>query len=252
MKTSEVMTSFPLQITFRNGVLSPEAELRIRLEAAKLETFYSRIMGCRVEIESPHRHHRHGSPYHVRIDLTLPGGELVIKHEPSLRTRARQSGELKLKKHLEVSAPFKQLRLAIAEAFKKAGCQLQDYVRRQRGDVKHLEMPPRARITQLFPDKDYGFMVTPDGRDIYFHADSVLNNAFGRLKIGTLVSFAEEQGERGPQASTVKIVGKQGPRPARTQSVTAMNAARHEQTAQPLQDSMGQEQAGAEKQAGKR
>ncbi len=62
MKTGEVMTKFPLQMTFRNGTLPPAAELRIRLEAAKLENFYRRIMGCRVEVGSPHRHHRQGRP----------------------------------------------------------------------------------------------------------------------------------------------------------------------------------------------
>lgn len=215
MKTSDVMTNFPLQITFRNGTLPPAAELWIRLEAAKLEKFYGRIMGCRVQVGSPHRHHRWGSHYHVRIDLTVPGGELVIKHEPSLKARARQSDELEFKKHFETSAPHKQLRNAIDDAFKAAARRLQDYARRQRGDVKHLELPPRARVRQLFRDQNYGFLVTADGRDVYFHKDSVLNNAFGRLKIGTLVSFAEEQGDQGPQASTVRIVAKQGPQRTR-------------------------------------
>ena len=214
MKTSEVMTKFPLQITFRNGTLPPAAELWIRLEAAKLENFYSRIMGCRVEVGRPHRHHRQGSPYHVRIDLKVPGGELVIKHEPSLRARARQSGEPEFKKHFEISRPHKQLRQAIDDAFKATARRLQDYARRQRGDVKHQEALPRARVTQLFRDKDCGFLITADGRDVYFHKDSVLNNAFGRLKIGTLVSFAEERGDKGPQASTVRIISKQGPMPA--------------------------------------
>ncbi|MGZ4870532.1 MAG: cold shock domain-containing protein [Candidatus Angelobacter sp.] len=211
MKTSEVMTKFPLQITFRNGMPQPAAELWIRAEAAKLENFYNRIMGCRVAVESPHRHHREGSAYHVRIDLTVPGGELVIKHEPTLRTRARQMGEREIKKHLEVRA-HKQLRQAINEAFKAAGRRLQDYSRRQRGDVKSVEGRPIAKVSQLFSDKGYGFLATADGRDIYFHKDSVLNRAFGRLKVGATVSFAEEQGDKGPQASTVRIVGKQGTR----------------------------------------
>src|SRR5512136_1733081 len=102
MKASEPITRFPLQITFRNGTLPTAADLWIRSEATKLETFYNRIMGCRVVVESPHRHHKDGKPYHVRIDLTVPGGELVIKHEPGLRTRARQSGEAEIKKRLEV------------------------------------------------------------------------------------------------------------------------------------------------------
>lgn len=212
MKTSDVMTKFPLQITFRSGMALPVAELWIRAEAAKLENFYSRIMGCRVAVESPHRHHKQGSPYHVRIDLTVPGGELVIRHEPSLRTMARQMGESETKKHLEARTPHKQLRMAIHDAFKAAGRVLQDYARRQRGDVKLREAGPRAKVSQLFRDKGYGFLATADGRDLYFHKDSVLNRAFGRLRVGTTVSFAEEQGDKGPQASTVRIVGKQGTR----------------------------------------
>lgn len=212
MKASEVMTKFPLQITFRNETLPPAAELWIRSEAAKLETFYRRIMGCRVAVESPHRHHKAGRPYHVRIDLTVPGGELVVKHEPSLKTRARQSGEAEIKKRLETKTPHKHLRQAINDAFKAAGRLLEDYARRQRGDVKQRESRPLATVSQLFRDQGYGFLSTPDGRDIYFHKDSVLNRAFGRLKRGTTVSFAEEQGDKGPQASTVRIVGKQGSR----------------------------------------
>jgi cold shock CspA family protein/ribosome-associated translation inhibitor RaiA len=208
MKANEVMTKFPLQVTFRNVEPLPAMELKIRSEAAKLETFYERIMGCRVSIESPHRHHREGSPYHVRIDLTVPGGELVVKHEPSLRTRARRLGETAMKKHSEARDPHKNLRQAISNAFKAAARRLQDYARRQRGDIKHRESRPVARVSRLFADEGYGFLTTADAREVYFHKDSVLNRAFGRLKVGSIVSFAEEQGEKGPQASTVRIVGR--------------------------------------------
>lgn len=216
MKTSDVMTTFPLQITFREGTALPNAELWIRSEAAKLESFYPRIMGCRVAVENPHLHHREGSPYHVRIDLTVPGGELMVKHEPGLKTSARRAGEAEIKKRLETRTPQKHLRQAINHAFKAAGRLLQDYARRQRGDVKYREAPPLAKVSQIFRDKDYGFLATADGRDIYFHKDSVLNKGFGRLKVGTTVSFTEEQGDEGPQASTVRIMAKQGVRqPAR-------------------------------------
>lgn len=208
MKTNDIMTKFPLQVTFRNVEPLAAMELRIRSEAAKLETFYNRIMGCRVSVESPHRHHRGGSPYHVRIDLTVPGGELVVKHEPSLRTRARRSGETAMKKHSEARDPHKDLRQAISDAFKAAARRLEDYARRQRGDVKHRESRPVAKVSRIFPDEGYGILTTPDAREIYFHKDSVLNRAFGRLKVGSTVSFAEEQGDKGPQASTVRIVGK--------------------------------------------
>ena|SRR5271168_3918119 len=63
-----------------------------------------------------------------------------------------------------------------------------------------------------FPDKGYGFLATSEGRKFYFHPISVLNWAFGRLKDGTRVTFAEERGDKGPQASSLRIMAKQGTR----------------------------------------
>ena len=195
----------PLQVTFRNVKSSEALEEWIREEAAKLETFYDRIMGCRVAVEMLHSHHRKGSRYHVRIDLTMPGGEIVIKREPNVTDRMESAGRKKALKQLEVDAPQKHLRLAISSAFKAAGRKLQDYGRRQRGDVKVHEGQPIARVSQVFPEQGYGFLETEDGREIYFHEDSVLKNGFARLRAGTEVAFVEEQGEKGAQASTVRI-----------------------------------------------
>jgi len=203
----------PLQITFRNMESSEMAEEWIREEVFKLEEFYNRIMACRVTVEIPHRHHRRGTRYHVRIDLTMPGGELVIKREPSLSKRLRLLGETVLAKQLEVDTPHKSLRLAIHDAFKVAGRRLQNYARRQGGYVKNHEPLPDGRVSRLFPEKGYGFLTTPDGREIYFHQDSVLNQAFRRMEIGTRVVFSEEKGEKGPQASTVRITDKRAIRP---------------------------------------
>jgi cold shock CspA family protein len=62
-------------------------------------------------------------------------------------------------------------------------------------------------VTKLSSHEGYGFLTTPEGEEIYFHRNSVLNDAFERLAIGTRVRFVEEAGEQGPQASTVAIVG---------------------------------------------
>jgi cold shock CspA family protein/ribosome-associated translation inhibitor RaiA len=199
-----------LQITFRNMEPSKEIEEWIRAEAAKLETFYSQLMRCRVAVEIPHRHHRKGSPYHIRIDLTVPQGEIVVKREPSLNARARQLGERQIKKHAEVKTPHKNLRIAINEAFKAAGRRLQDYARRQRGDTKSHAPLPEARVSKILPHEGYGFLTSDDGREIYFHKNSVLGRAFPHLKVGTTVRFVEEPGDKGPQASTVRVVPKQG------------------------------------------
>lgn len=71
----------PLEITFRNVVRTEEIEERIRAKAAKLDKFYDRITGCRVVVELPHSHHQKGNAYQVRIDLTVPGAELVVNHD---------------------------------------------------------------------------------------------------------------------------------------------------------------------------
>ena len=206
MNSNHAGTTIAPMLTFRN-VRSPAlAEKWLRDEGAKLTTFYPRIMACRVAVESPHRHHRLGSQYHIRIDVTVPGGEIVIKHEPSLRTRARQMGETKLAKHLELKTAHKNLRQAIDDAFKVAGRRLQDYAHRQRGTVKGHEGLPTARVSKLFPGKGYGFITAQDGREIYFHKNAVLNRAFNKLTTGAKVRFAEEQGEKGLQASTVRMI----------------------------------------------
>lgn len=198
------MPNFPLQITFRNLKPTLDEEKQIRREAAKLETFYKRIMGCRVAVEK-RRRQQTGSPYHVRIDLTVPGGELVTKHEPAPGSGARQLGESEIRKHSTTRKPWRNLRQAVHDAFNAAARRLQDYARQQRGDVKHRESRPVAKVGRLFPDKGYGFLITQDGREIYFHKGSVLNRGFARLKAGTPVIFAEERGEKGPQASTIRI-----------------------------------------------
>ena len=71
----------PLEITFRNVVRTEAIEERIRSKAAKLDRLYDRITGCRVVVEANHNHHQKGNPYHVRIELSVPGDEIVVSHE---------------------------------------------------------------------------------------------------------------------------------------------------------------------------
>jgi len=86
--------------------------------------------------------------------------------------------------------------------------QLEDYVRMQRVDVKKHEPTPHARVARIFPQQDYGFLRTPDEREVYFHRNSVIDADFDHLNLGDEVTFVEEQGDKGPQASTVKPVGR--------------------------------------------
>lgn len=180
----------PLQIQFLNLPPSEAIEANIREKAAKLEMFYHQIMSCKVVVEAPHKHQHKGHLYHVRIDITVPQGELVIN---------RDAGK---------NAAHEDVYVAIRDAFDAARRKLQDYGRRQHGEVKaHEEAITPARVWKLFPEEGYGFIETHDGREIYFHRNSVLNGGFDRLESGMVVSFVEEQGEEGPQASSVKSLG---------------------------------------------
>ncbi len=195
-----------LQITYRNVKPTDQLEKWICAEAEKLDIFYDRIMGCHVAVEVPHRHHRRGDLYHIRIQVTVPSGEIVVTREPSMAREARHLGETDIPKYRELEASHRHLRPALKAAFRSAARRLQDYARRQRGDIKIHAPLVKARVSKIAPDDGYGFLMADDGREIYFHKNSVLNEAFSRMKVGTTVSFVEEPGEKGPQASTVRII----------------------------------------------
>jgi hypothetical protein len=68
----------PLQITSHDFDLSPGIEAEMRKHADRLDTYYNRILRSRVVVEAPVGHHRRGGPFNVRLDLTVPRGELVV------------------------------------------------------------------------------------------------------------------------------------------------------------------------------
>lgn len=179
------MMMLPLQMTVRNISLSEAAKEDIREKTSKLGRYYDPIVSCRVTVDAPHRHHRKGILYDVRIDLTVPGTKLVVKRLPN-----------------------EDLYVAIRDAFDAARRQLEDFARRQRGEIKAHEPLPYGKVSKLFQERDYGFLEASDGREIYFHRNSVLDGNFDLLKVGAEVRFTEEDGEQGPQASTVALIGK--------------------------------------------
>jgi cold shock CspA family protein/ribosome-associated translation inhibitor RaiA len=202
-------------ITFRGIDPSVALEAEIRTRIGKLQTYYRPIMGCHVLVELAERHHETGNRYHVRIDVTVPGEEIVVAHEASLHATAQDIDAEKATKEAEPDPERKHARVAVREAFDIARRRLQDYGRRQRGTVKAPARQPRGRVAQLFPIDEYGYIEAQDGHEVYFQKSSVLKNAFDRLAVGSTVSFVEESGEKGPQASTVKLTH---PRRARRSS----------------------------------
>jgi len=201
----------PLKVTFRNMEPSPAIEANIQEKAAKLSAFYDDIMSCRVIVEAPHRHRHKGKPYRVRIDLTVPGGELIVNRDLKRLKPAKLLSPELADEMVENHEPSKHgahedAYVAIRDAFSAAGRKLQDYVRRRRGKVKLHEPAPHGRVSKLFPAEDYGFLETGDGREIYFHKNTVLSPGYDRLEVGAKVQFAEEMGEKGPQATSVRII----------------------------------------------
>jgi cold shock CspA family protein len=172
-------------------------------EIAVLERFYDRIMSCRVMIEGPRRH-EFGGLYKVRIDLQIPTVELVVKHSPTLHATLQDESAAKKTKKSEPKRLHRDVIRAIHEAFQEMRRRLQDAVRKLDARVKQREPSLNAKIAKLYPD--HGFLETADGREIYFHRNSVLDKHFDQLRIGSAVRFAEESGDQGPQASTVRIV----------------------------------------------
>ena len=106
----------PVQVSFRNMRHSDAIEAIVREEAAHLDTYYKHIMGCRVMIEVPHRHREEGEHHHVRIYLTVPGGEIVVKREPSLHSRQQDVQEEEPTKDREIERSHRHLQVAIREA----------------------------------------------------------------------------------------------------------------------------------------
>lgn len=179
----------PLEISFRNCEPSEQIRAEIEREARRVEKFFDRITACTVVVTAPSLlHHRKGALFKIDIRIALPQHKDVIVN--------KTHGDIHQHEHISV---------AIKDAFAAARRQIEDSVREMRGDVKQDIAPERGRVARLIAGEDYGFIETGDGREIYFHRNSVLDGAFDRLKVGAEVRFVEEDGNKGPQATTVSL-----------------------------------------------
>lgn len=195
-------------ITFRNMEPDPALRKAIEKEIQTLERFFARLMTCRVVVEAPRRVK---GLNRVRIEAVAPRKNLVVDHTPSLHAILRGAGAEKKTKQSEPARSHRDAERAIHEAFQEMRRQLQDHLRRMDLRVKARAPESAAQIVKLFPGEDYGYLETLEGQQIYFHRNSVVDGHFDHLRLGSKVSFAEERGEQGPQASSVRMVhpGKQ-------------------------------------------
>jgi cold shock CspA family protein/ribosome-associated translation inhibitor RaiA len=187
----------PLEINFHDVPRSDWSVDLIRERAARLERYNDHISSCHVIVAQPHQHQHKGRAFRVSIEVRLPRhAPLVVVQEPETVARGHAD-----------------LRPIINETFDVMERRLQGL-----GDSslrQALAPAPdetRGLVVRLFTDDGYGFLRTPDGREVYFHRNAVLHDDFQRLAIGTEVRFEAQMGDAGPQASTVQLVNKPGAR----------------------------------------
>ena len=185
----------PLEIAFHNMESSDWAEQEIRGRVADLESIYDRITSCRVRVEQRATNVNDTIPPVVRIEMGIPGGkDLVVAHEPD---------------RLQLKFQRPDLRNAINEAFRIAERQLRDYKDKLKDhgtEVRHEATQNNlGQVTELNPDRDFGFLLTKEGGQLYFHRNSLLNGDFDALKLRDEVYYVEDVGDTGPIATKVRV-----------------------------------------------
>src|SRR5487761_2205942 len=181
----------PVEIEYQGMEARPHIQAALANHVDDLEQRFGRVTACRVVLKAPGGHHRTGGLYEVNIRLALPDGR-----------------EVNVDRTAQADERHSDLDFAINDAFKRARRQLQDNARRMEGAIKSHEGQPVGTVVRLDPGGEFGFLRSSDGEEIYFHRNSILGAKLSELDIGTRVVFSQEIGEKGPQATSVKLLGK--------------------------------------------
>lgn len=167
-------------ITIRDIPVSEALDTEIRRRAEKLTRFYKRISSCRVVIEMQQKNKHQGKLYNARIDITVPGKELVVTHKVD-----------------------QDIYVAIRDAFKAVERQLEEYGRKRHGRVKTHEDVLHGHVARLISKEGYGFIDGVDGNEYYFSMTNVSYPNFAQLMIGDAVEYVAAQMSDGRQAHHV-------------------------------------------------
>lgn len=182
------------QVIFHDVDRSLWVEEYIAERMAHLERFAQDITRCHVTLSQEQSSQRKGNRYSVMVEVRVP-----------------QHHDLAVKKQKVIRNMHAQLPAMINEAFGAIETQLKRTVARRRGEAKQHNGQPRGIVEQLFPEAGYGFLrAAEDDGQFYFHRNSVLHDDFDHLTVGTEVRFAAEQGDDGPQASSVQVMSRRG------------------------------------------
>ncbi len=119
---SAITMETALRITFHRMPPSAALETDVHARVDELQRVFGRIVGCRVLVDLPHRHHAQGRQFHVRVEITVPGAQLVADHAS------------------EADARHEDAHVAVADAFRAARRQLEAYTRRHQ-DLRRTPAP---------------------------------------------------------------------------------------------------------------
>jgi cold shock CspA family protein len=159
----------------------------------RLDRFAEGITSCRVSLSRDQASHQKGNRYSVMVEARMP------PHHDLAARKAKVIHDM-----------HAQLPALINHAFGAVERQLKKTAELRRRETKHHDGQPHGIVDKLF-DEGYGFLRALDGeRQVYFHRNAVLHGDFERLAIGTEVRFTPQDGDDGPQASSVQIVAKPG------------------------------------------
>lgn len=182
----------PPEITYRGVEKTEILDNLIQDKIANLEKYSNRINSCRISVELDQSSRTTSNIYRVRIDLTMAQGQEIPVVEKTRPDDEKLGVEAIVRRAFDV---------AKRRAIKKK--------ERQSKDVKfHPEQTVQGLVKKIFPDEGYGFIQALDGQDIYFHENSVSNNDFDRIIVGTGVTYSAETGDKGLQATIVHIRDK--------------------------------------------
>lgn len=142
---------------------APESDVRERV--SWLEQFYTGIVRCRVLVEVPHQHRHYGRHFHIRIEVTVPGGPpIVVSHEPSPHGGLKDTEDEAHHKENEIESVHRHASVAIHEAFDAARRRLEDFAREQRGTVKTHDIAAHGEVVELTTVDGYGFILPSRSR----------------------------------------------------------------------------------------
>jgi len=189
------MMPVPLDITFHNMDSSDWAEREIRARVANLESIYDRLTSCRVRVDQRASNANDTIPPVVRIEMGIPGRkDLVVAHEPDRLQQRYQRPDL---------------HKAINEAFRIAERQLRDYkdkLKDHGAAIRHESTQQSlGQVIELNPERNFGFLLTKEGGQLYFHRNSVLSGDFDSLRPKDAVYYVEDVGDTGPIATKVWV-----------------------------------------------